>query len=1631
MFKILTNRILMQLALFILVSYAALSKPISSEEAKEIAMQHNLQMNKYSIELQDPSAYKLIASSHDIFSKATKNPTFYIYNFPQKGWVIVAGDDIARPVLAYSKDASYGLENLHDNAKYWLEVYDLAISEAIKQGTPQSEKIANEWLMARNPKKRTSLLDEVIPPLIKTKWGQESPYNNLCPYDEDEKKRTLTGCVATTMAQIMKYWDFPVNGIGEKTYGHGQYGKLHANFENTTYDWENMTNEYNQNSTKEEIKAVATLMYHCGVALSMHYGVETSGTEEHYIVSSLKTYFMYDNSIKLIHRSDYDDNTWTNILKKNLDNNQPMPYAGEANAIRHSFICDGYDTDGRFHFNLGWNGNSNGYYYIDGITNLELNLKQNAIINIKPVEEFRPQISLLKPLELKQEIVYQNSTLKINANIINNKSESFSGSISLRLFDAGDNFVMTVAEQEIDNLEPNKPIEITFETDPLFNLYAGKYYVKLYHKHDILNSWLLSSGHNKLVLDVKKTNTGSKLSLYSLPTLSTYQVYKGDSIKAIASFINTSEEDFTGIISALIYDEKGTMIKELASYNVTKAIVPNHHIKNIEFSNIISGLDCGFYFIGFRSKDEGGEFVLVNTNGFISFIKFEIVVIPPNLELIKDLRLKNWIKSNTDKLPEVVVTEDGGIIGTKTNLEALAKIETLECSNSSSLVTIDELIRHMLSLKKLECNNNSLIELDVSKNIKLEELYCYNNQLTNLDIGSLPILTKLNCCNQAKGFMLYLNNEQKNKFTEKNYCDAILYTELITDLQLKKWIKYNAKKLPEVVINKDGGIYNTTTNLEALAKIDSLDCTYSLSTINELIIHMLNLKTLICNKSSLIELDLSKNIKLEELYCNNNQLTNLNISKNIKLIKLDCSHNQLNNLDVSKNIELTYLNCYENKLTNLDISNNIKLETLYCYNNQLTNLNISKNIELTYLICSYNKLINLDMNKNKHTKLKKLICHKNQINDLDVSKSIELTYLSCSYNKLINLDVSKNMKLKELYCNNNQINNLDVTNNINLIRLDCSENQLNKLEVSKSIELTFLKCNHNQLINLDINKNIKLKELHCYKNQLNKLEVTSNINLIQLGCFENKLTNLDVNKNIKLETLHCYKNQLNNLDLSSNIKLKKLYCDHNQITSLDVSNNIELTYLRCNHNQLTKLDIIKNIRLLDLYCNDNILNNLDISPLPILTKLNCCNQAKGFILYLTNKQKNRFNEKDYCNAILHYIELPELITDPRLKKWISDNKNKLPKVIVNDDGGIDSTTTNLEALAKVEILDCTNSKLITIDELIIHMPNLKTLICSNTSLIELDVSENINLITLACYNNQISKLYLNKNIKLKELHCYNNKLINLDLSKNLELTSLKCNNNLLADLDVSNNVNLETLHCSDNQLNNLDISNSIELTSLKCNHNQLTNLDVSKNIKLKELHCFNNQLRNLDVSKSINLIQLCCFDNQLTNLDLSKNIKLEALYCYKNQLTNLDMSSNIKLKELYCENNQITSLDISPLTSLTKLNCCNQAEGFILYLTNAQKSKFTEANYCNAILKEKNGSICEVEWLDIYPNPTVGKFFIVNKFFTDEIKIFNVAGEVLYRTILNDEKTEIDISNLPAGVYLVITKGKIGKVVKN
>ncbi len=411
----------------------------------------------------------------------------------------------------------------------------------------------------------------------------------------------------------------------------------------------------------------------------------------------------------------------------------------------------------------------------------------------------------------------------------------------------------------------------------------------------------------------------------------------------------------------------------------------------------------------------------------------------------------------------------------------------------------------------------------------------------------------------------------------------------------------------------------------------------------------------------------------------------------------------------------------------------------------------------------------------------------------------------------------------------------------------------------------------------------------------------------------------------------------------------------------------------------------------------------------------------------------------------------ELIKDSRLKAWIKKVQWPLPGLTINADGGIDSTEANLEALAKVEYFHCAWGDLISINELLRHMPNLKKLECHRNSLIKLDVSNNTKLEELSCYRNgitnldvsnntelkyldcsynRLSNLDMSKNIKLEELYCWSNGISNLDVSNSIELTSLNCAANLLTNLDISKSIKLKELICYGNKLNKLDLSNNIELTYLKCNYNRVSKLDMSKNIKLTFLDCSINGISNLEISKNINLEKLDCSSNPISNLDISKNIKLKLLSCAINGLTNLDVSKNIELRDLYCSYNQLSELDISPLLNLVSLRCCNQAEDFTLSLTSEQKNKFDKGSYCNAILKEK-AKICKTEWLGVYPNPTSDRFFIESNSLSDEIKILNLSGEILYRKTLNAGKTEIDISSMPTGVYFIKTKEKTGKFIKN
>ena len=313
--------------------------------------------------------------------------TFYIFNFEGGGYVIVSADDNITPILGYSDDNNFPENITNETVKWWMDGYNKQISNVISNKIEdlQSKK---EWTNVLN---NTFLQKgaKSIGPLLTTNWGQGCYYNTKCPVDYNSPSgycsHVPTGCVATAMAQIMKYNSYPAKGIGSHTDTDKTYGTLSANFGTTTYNWSNMTAP----SVTTENADVATLMYHCGVAVNMMYSADGSGAYVDDAAYALKNYFGYTNATYL-QRSSYTASSWDAIIKSNIDQLSPVFYSGiDVNiSSGHAFVCDGYDNSGYYHFNWGWNGSANGYYALSALkpsgSGYDFSSSQMVIVNIKP-----------------------------------------------------------------------------------------------------------------------------------------------------------------------------------------------------------------------------------------------------------------------------------------------------------------------------------------------------------------------------------------------------------------------------------------------------------------------------------------------------------------------------------------------------------------------------------------------------------------------------------------------------------------------------------------------------------------------------------------------------------------------------------------------------------------------------------------------------------------------------------------------------------------------------------------------------------------------------------------------------------------------------------------------------------------------------------------------------------------------------------------------------------------------------------------------------------------------------------------------------------------------------------------------
>lgn len=418
------------------------SAPRTPEQALVIAKQfvretpklHNVRNVSLSLA---PTASAQMAKGKQLIDNT---PAYYICNIGTDGFVVVSGDDRFKEVLGYSVGNAYNGEEMPDGLRYWLSFLSNEMADAIESGYEAS---------ANATASRASNPAQSVEPLLKTKWDQTKPYN-------DKVGRNMTGCVATGTAQVMKFWEYPTQGIGSHKAENAPY--YEADFSMTTYDWKNMLNEYNSGwESPEEINAVATLMLHLGIATDMHWSATESGTYNVMAAYALITYFGYNKNLYIENRDFMSIGAWKALLIEQLQTGHPLCYAGRDNTnpqgAGHYFVCDGYDaTTGKFHFNWGWSGKGDGYYEITALEPSETgtgagygkyNGDQQILVNVQPETIGSPRVRFDA-----QNITLTTNGKNVSAKLFkteNNNSQPVKGTVGIAVYNTDGTLVKYIS----------------------------------------------------------------------------------------------------------------------------------------------------------------------------------------------------------------------------------------------------------------------------------------------------------------------------------------------------------------------------------------------------------------------------------------------------------------------------------------------------------------------------------------------------------------------------------------------------------------------------------------------------------------------------------------------------------------------------------------------------------------------------------------------------------------------------------------------------------------------------------------------------------------------------------------------------------------------------------------------------------------------------------------------------------------------------------------------------------------------------------------------------------------------------------------------------------------------------------
>ena len=632
----------MALLLLLFSALSLLAAPVSEGEARQKARLFLQEHGKKA----DALTQHVKKSRSRSGSKSTTSASYYVFNLGEDdGFVIVSGDDRTTAILGYADCGSIG-DDMPDGLRYMLDGYEEQITLLDDDAQTGSSKRAVPLTRGGH---------DAIEPLVPTRWSQGRPYNNLCPAIGDD--HAVTGCVATTLAQLL-YYHYAHNGFAAAStalpgYSFTTRNKAKeavnltvADLPATTFDWASMTTTYTNSSTGAAADAVAQLMQYCGASLQMVYGLSANGGSSAYnenIPYALNTCFGFDGGIQHCYRQNYSYDAWVGMIYSELTASRPVALGGQSCGGGHSFLCDGYkyenDAD-YFHINWGWGGVSDGYFLLTVLNPYEqgaggsstldgFSFGQDAVIGIRPPVDGNADYCLsLEKLSLGLSDVSASSKTFTRSSA----EEAFTGigltykvyayylvptafDVALQLVNGSGEVVATLDEQKNQMKAWNEYFDGTPTVTIPASVPAGTYYIKVMSRPTGTTDWQECYDGNAYKLTAVITDDELTISV-PIPA----NVLPDATLAVTGDKILGHEQTVIATITGGSGSYNGNVILCLNGYAVMGTIVniAAGETKEVQFSFIAD--ECGSNMVALSDRRGGGPQIGTETTFDITLL---------------------------------------------------------------------------------------------------------------------------------------------------------------------------------------------------------------------------------------------------------------------------------------------------------------------------------------------------------------------------------------------------------------------------------------------------------------------------------------------------------------------------------------------------------------------------------------------------------------------------------------------------------------------------------------------------------------------------------------------------------------------------------------------------------------------------------------------------------------------------------------------------------------------------------------------------------------------------------------------------------------------------------------------------